>query len=447
VATSLTRTLRLACVATAGLLVAANPTPGRATAVNGLIAVESDALATPQIWLMRPDGSHARWFTDGAAPAWSSDGTKLVYLTPDRSRIAITELDGTRDMLAITNAPAGISSPALSPNGATVAFAGVDGLYLVGTDGGTATRLATAYEPGPAWSPDGAWIAFVDHDSAVALVRPDGSGFHELPRTHTNIGSRVTWAPDGTEITYGDATGGLSSIRLDGSPPTQLIPNLGDNTLSDPAWSPDGTRIAFFDNADICLANRDGTDISRLTYTPITNTPYTHGVTTHPAWQPLPTGSGLTGSPPAGPRGTWNHNHSWYPACGLPWQGLTVTVTGPLNVAANNQASLKLTVTNHSDTPLGTSGLVGVGAQLHGGIILGVRTSQGQCDAPRDSRHFTCDLGALWPHQKAHLKLQLRAGRPGELVLTCYLPRPASGATETAQPDCIRRIKIGRHHR
>lgn len=438
-ATRLTRSLRLACLAAAGLLVAASPTPGEATAVNGLIAVESDVLGTPQIWLMRPDGTDARWFTDGAAPAWSRDGTRLVYVTPDRSGIAISGLDGRRDLLTITNPPAGISAPALSPDAATVAFAGVEGVYVVGANGGTATRLAAAFEPGPAWSPDGSWIAFVDRNSAVALIRPDGSGFRELPGTHANVGGRVAWSPDGTEITYGDATGGLTSVPLDGSAPTQLVPYLGDSTLGDPAWSPDGTRIAFFDNADVCVADADGSDVGRLTYTPVTG--FTRGGTGHPAWQPLPTGGGFTGTPAAGPVGAWNRNHSWYPACGLLWQGLAVTVTGPPRVAAGNRASLELTVTNRSKTPLGTSGLVGVGAKLHGGVFLRVQTSQGQCDAPRDSRHFGCDLGALWPHQSAHVKLELRAGRPGELVLTCYVPRPGA-AKPPSKPDCMRRLEI-----
>jgi Tol biopolymer transport system component len=444
VAARLKQILWVASAVAVGVLAAGSPVSARTTAVNGLIAVESDLLGTPQIWLIHPNGSAAHWFTDGAQPSWSSDGTRLVYLTPDRSMIEIAGLNGEHDPLAIANPPAGMASPALSPDGASVAFAGGDGLYVVGSDGGEATRLATAYDPGPAWSPNGAWIAFVDHGSAVALVHPDGSGFHELNDTHANVGSRVAWSPDGTEIAYTDSTsGGLDAAHLDDSPPTQLVPYLGDNTLSDPAWSPDGTRIAFFDNVDVCLANTDGTDIDRLTYTPVT--PFARsGVTGHPAWQPLPDGSASVGSsrPGAGPGRTWNRNHSWYPACGLVWRGLYVTAAGPPRVAAGNRASVVLTVTNRSQSALGTSGLVGVAAQLTGGVFISARTGQGLCDAPRGARHFDCDLGALWPHERAQVKLQVRAGGPGKLVLTCYLPRPATTASEPSHPDCMQRIQI-----
>jgi dipeptidyl aminopeptidase/acylaminoacyl peptidase len=442
----LKRFLRIACLAAAGALVVGSPASGGGTAVNGLIAVERYVDFAPQIWLMRQDGSQGRWFANGATPSWSSDGTRLVYVTPNPSSIVFAGLDGARAALAIANPPSDITSPALSPDGATVAFAAIDGLYVVSSDGGTAARLATGFEPAPAWSPDGAWIAFFDQDSAVALVRPDGSGFHELPGTRaaaSHTGSRPAWSPDGTEIAYGDsASGGLYTVRLDGLPPTQLVPYLGNLTLSDPAWSPDGTRIAFFDNADVCIANSDGTDVGRLTYTPVTDTSEPTG---YPAWQPLPEGSAPEGSPeaPDGPTGTWNRNQSWYPACGVVWQGLAVTATGPPRVAASYRASLELTVTNRSDTPLGTNGLVGVSASLHGGVLLRVRTSQGRCNGPPppSKKDFDCNLGALWPHKSAHIKLEVRAGHPGTLVLTCYLPLPAN-ANELPGPDCEQRTKI-----
>ncbi len=100
-------------------------------------------------------------------------------------------------------------SPAVSPDGLTVAFARSDGrhgsaIYTVGIDGEGLTKIA---DPGvdPAWSPDGSRIAF----------------------TRDLLGS-----------------GGLWTMNADGSDPTLV---LGTKTLSigDPAWSPDGTTLAF----------------------------------------------------------------------------------------------------------------------------------------------------------------------------------------------------------
>ena len=93
-----------------------SPAPGRATAGNGLIAVESDVLGPPQIWLMRADGSEARWFADGAAPAWSSDGTRLVYLTPDRAGIVsyLEVVDASREALLTERANAQLAGQRLN---------------------------------------------------------------------------------------------------------------------------------------------------------------------------------------------------------------------------------------------------------------------------------------------------------------------------------------------
>jgi hypothetical protein len=232
----------------------------------------------------------------------------------------------------------------------------------------------------------------------------------------------------------------LSTVRLDGSPPTLLIPYLGVGSARDPAWSPDGTRIAFFDNADICVANADGSEIGRLTYTPVDN-----GTTAHPAWQPLPPSSIPAGSPAAiaGPVGRWNRNDSWWPACILNWRGLAVTAATPARIAAGSLLTVTLTVTNRSDKPLGVSGLVALYVGVRNGKFVRVSPTQGKCTGGRYTHVFDCELGALFPGEHARMRVRLRAGSPGELVLTCSLPVPGDAVSTTPlPPDCLRRVPV-----
>ena len=92
-----------------------------------------------------------------------------------------------------------------SPDGAALAFAALDRLWVRPLPEGVARRLTDLdlVEAQPAWSPDGAWIAF------------------------------VTWSPDG---------GHIYTVRADGSAPPVRLTTL-PAIYQQPAWSADGERI------------------------------------------------------------------------------------------------------------------------------------------------------------------------------------------------------------
>jgi TolB protein len=163
---------------------------------------------------------------DGAAPAFSPDGSRIAFYSGDSTdysgngssgRLSVADVDGT-------------SEPTIVASNARPVYG-----YVFGYE-----RLE--------WSPDGSRIAFNGTQgyggSDIYVVNPDGSGLTNL----TNDGlssSWPTWSPDGTWIAY---TGGsrIRRVRTDGTGGgEQLTPQSAVADELYPQWSPDGKRIVF----------------------------------------------------------------------------------------------------------------------------------------------------------------------------------------------------------
>ena len=155
-------------------------------------------------------------------------------------------------------------------------------LYVQPADGtGSATQLVAG--PGeqvtPAWSPDGRQVVFAgDQDGDFDIYLRNVSGQVRNLTNNTADDAHPTWSPAGDRIFFTSDRGGstfrIYSMQLDGSDVRQVGSTTNDNAMA-PSVSPDGQRIAFIRasvleplcqwNWDIWVMNRDGSNPQRIT--------------------------------------------------------------------------------------------------------------------------------------------------------------------------------------
>jgi Tol biopolymer transport system component len=277
------------------------PDTPRAPAASGEPGA-TGRIVPASVFVINVDGSGARTLTNRALafdahPAWSPDGTRIAFesTVDGRRAIWLMQADG-QGLRRLTNAggAATETAPAWSPRGDRIAFAtdrdGNSEIYVVGADGAGARRLTDhpSNDGVPSWSPDGTRIAFVtdrDGEPGVWAMTADGTSPGRLVPGPADPGSKPAWAPDGRSIAFAsDRDGANLEIFVAGTapgagPPTKLI--AGPGLDGEPAWSPDGTRLAFASDRDgspqIYLANRDGSDVVKVT---------TRARSYTPAWAP-----------------------------------------------------------------------------------------------------------------------------------------------------------------
>lgn len=266
------------------------------------------------IYVINFDGSNVTRLTNNAAadghPAWSPDGTQLVFETnrDGRFQLYLINADGT-NQVRFTNVAADDRHPIWIPGcvDRIVFSSNRDGsnfrIYSIDPDGTSIARLTSpatgVNEDFPAWSglpapirlpgpccvPGVAFASLRDGNSEIYVMRADGSRQTRLT-FNPAVDSNPAPSPDGTQIAFQSNRGGHFQIyvmNIDGSGQTQLTSSSGDDT--DPVWSNDNKHIAFVSNRSgslqIYVMNANGSGVVQLTSNPPSSP---NASNLYPAW-------------------------------------------------------------------------------------------------------------------------------------------------------------------
>lgn len=219
-------------------------------------------IAGGDLWVMRGDGSDRHQVTRSGAgvdfsPTWAPDASRLAFRHStgtgggprDTDMIRIVQYDGTGERDVIEG-----SFPAWSPDGALIAFRGIEGvdLAVIRPDGSGLRSLGSPGSECPVWSPDGTRILYcrnqdvsglVSDDWEVWVMKRDGSDQRQI----TNDPARdypIAWSPDGSRIVFfsdRDGRGASYVMAADGSGVAPITE--ATNLSSVNVWLPDGRFI------------------------------------------------------------------------------------------------------------------------------------------------------------------------------------------------------------
>lgn len=237
-------------------------------------------------YLLGPKPADLRISTNAQPFAYSPDGSRVAFVYGPNGLtdvLRVTDSAGTpKDLVGhgAQTAAGGVASPTWSPDGATIAYIGLDNnysaqaIYTISAGGGTEKRFFPARNGeafrGVAWGKS--WILFVSNLSGaheIWRLNSDGSGPLQLTNDKRENGSPA-WSPDGKAFAFyskqADGSYQIMVMNADGTGERKLT-NTGNNWS--PTWSPDGNWIAFASarggRLEVYVMDKNGNNVQILT--------------------------------------------------------------------------------------------------------------------------------------------------------------------------------------